>query len=201
MAAARQDAGVPALHEDDLDPDPIAQFLSWYADAGTDAVTLVTASADGEPAGRMVLLKGADERGFAFFTNFTSPKARDLAANPRAALVFYWPPERQVRVAGPVARVGDDESQRYWRSRPRGSRLSAWASHQSEVVASRAELEARVAELDARFGDDIPNPPFWGGFRLVPRSIEFWHHRDDRLHDRLRYRRDGEAWVVERLSP
>lgn len=192
---------MPALHEDDLDPDPIAQFLAWYAEAGTDAVALVTASADGEPAGRMVLLKGADERGFAFFTNYTSPKARDLAANPRAALIFHWPPERQVRVSGPVARVGEDESARYWRSRPRGSRLSAWASHQSEVVASRAVLEARVADLDARFGDDVPSPPFWGGFRLVPRTVEFWHHRHDRLHDRLRYRREGEAWVIERLSP
>ncbi|MGI8684387.1 MAG: pyridoxamine 5'-phosphate oxidase [Acidimicrobiales bacterium] len=192
---------MPGLHEDDLDPDPIAQFSAWYGDAGTDAVALVTASADGEPAGRMVLLKGADERGFAFFTNYTSPKARDLAANPRAALVFHWPPHRQVRVAGPVTKVDQDESERYWRSRPRGSQLSAWASHQSEVVPSRVVLEARVAELDARFGPHVPSPPFWGGFRLVPSTIEFWQHRDDRLHDRLRYRREGEDWVIERLSP
>jgi len=192
---------MPGLQEDDLDPDPIAHFSAWYADAGTDAVALVTASADGEPAGRMVLLKGADERGFAFFTNYTSPKARDLAVNPRAALVFHWPPDRQVRVAGPVTKVDQEESERYWRSRPRGSQLSAWASHQSEVVASRAVLEARVAELDARFGDAVPSPPFWGGFRLVPRTVEFWHHRDDRLHDRLRYRREGDRWVIERLSP
>ncbi len=192
---------MPGLHEDDLDADPVAQFSAWYAEAGTDAVALVTASADGEPAGRMVLLKGADERGFAFFTNYTSPKARDLTANPRAALVFYWPPHRQVRMAGTVERVGADESERYWRSRPRGSQLSAWASHQSEVVPGRDALEARVAELDARFGDAVPSPPFWGGFRLVPRTVEFWHHRDDRLHDRLRYRREGDRWVIERLSP
>jgi pyridoxamine 5'-phosphate oxidase len=192
---------VPGLHEDDLEPEPVAQFRSWYAEAGTDAVALVTASADGEPGGRMVLLKGADDRGFTFFTNYTSPKARDLAANPRAVLLFYWPPDRQVRVAGRAAKVGEDESERYWRSRPRRSRLSAWASHQSEVIPSRATLEDRVAELDARFGDDVPSPPFWGGFRLVPETVEFWHHRDDRLHDRLRYRRDAGAWVVERLAP
>lgn len=192
---------MPTLREDDLDPDPIAQFLAWYGEAGTDAVALVTASGDAVPSGRMVLLKGADERGFAFFTNYTSPKARDLAANPRAALVFHWPPDRQVRVSGPVAPVSPDESERYWRSRPRGSQLSAWASHQSEVVPSRAALEARVAELDARFGDQVPRPPFWGGFRLEPHAIELWQHRHDRLHDRLRYRRDGEHWVVERLAP
>jgi len=192
---------VPGLHEDDVDPEPLVQFRAWCAEAGTDAVALVTASADGDPAGRMVLLKAADERGFAFFTNYTSPKARDLAANPRAALLFHWPPHRQVRVAGPVTRLGAEESGRYWRSRPRGSQLSAWASRQSEVVTSRAALEARVAELDARFGDEVPSPPFWGGFRLAPHTIEFWHHREDRLHDRLRYRRDGGGWIVERLSP
>jgi pyridoxamine 5'-phosphate oxidase len=192
---------MPGLHEDDLDADPLVQFHTWYAEAGTDAVALVTASAEGAPAGRMVLLKGADERGFAFFTNYTSPKARDLAANPRAALLFHWPPDRQVRVTGPVEKVGQDESERYWYSRPRRSRLSAWASHQSEVVPSRAVLEARVDELDDRFAGDVPSPPFWGGFRLVPQTIEFWHHRDDRLHDRLRYRREGVGWVVERLSP
>ena len=192
---------MPELREDDVDPDPIAQFHAWYVEAGTDAVALVTASADAAPAGRMVLLKGADRRGFAFFTNYTSPKARDLAANPQAALLFYWPPDRQVRVTGPVAPVDAGESERYWRTRPRGSQLSAWASRQSEVVPNRAALEARVAELDARFPGDVPSPPFWGGFRLVPRTVEFWQHREDRLHDRLRYRRSGDRWVVERLSP
>ena len=192
---------MPELRRDDVDPDPIAQFHAWYAEAGTDAVALVTASADAEPAGRMVLLKGADERGFAVFTNYTSPKARDLTANPRAALLFYWPPDRQVRVTGPVTRLEAEESERYWRSRPRGSQLSAWASHQSEVVPNRAALEARVAELDARFPGEVPSPPFWGGFRLVPEALEFWQHRDDRLHDRLRYRHSGGDWVIERLSP
>lgn len=192
---------VAELREDDVDPDPLAQFLAWYATAGTDAVALVTASADGVPAGRMVLLKGADARGFTFFTNYTSPKAKDLEANPWAALLFYWPPSRQVRVSGEAHRVGRAESERYWRSRPRGSRLSAWASRQSEVVTGREALEARVAELSARFGDDVPSPPFWGGYRLVARTVEFWQHRDDRLHDRLRYRRVGDGWVIERLAP
>ena len=190
------------LREEDLDPDPISQFRAWYADAGTDAVNLVTASADAVPSGRMVLLKGADHRGFAFFTNYTSAKGRDLAANPQAALVFHWPPDRQVRVSGDVRRLDAEESERYWRSRPRASQLSAWASRQSGVVPSREHLEARVAELGARFGDgEIPSPPFWGGFRLVPHAIEFWHHRDDRLHDRLRYRWSEGNWVIERLAP
>lgn len=165
-------------------------------------MALVTASAEAEPAGRMVLLKGADHQGFAFFTNYTSAKGRDLAANPRAALLFYWPPDRQVRVTGGVHRVGPEESERYWRTRPRGSQLSAWASRQSEVVPSREALEAKVAELATRFGaGEIPSPPFWGGFRLVPEVVEFWHHRDDRLHDRLRYRMADGAWVRERLAP
>ena len=165
-------------------------------------MALITASAEGEPSGRMVLLKGADHRGFAFFTNYTSAKGRDLAANPRAALLFHWPPHHQVRVSGAVAKVEAEESERYWRTRPRASQLSAWASRQSQVIPSREALEARVAELDARFGAaEVPSPPFWGGFRLVPEAIEFWHHRDDRLHDRLRYRLVGGAWARERLAP
>jgi pyridoxamine 5'-phosphate oxidase len=189
------------LNEDDVDPDPIAQFLSWYREAGTDAVALATATPDGVPSDRMVLLKGIDQRGFAFYTNYHSAKARDLAANPRASLLFFWPPDRQVRVSGPVARVETDESERYWASRPRASQLSAWASHQSEVIESRAVLERRVAELDAEFGEVVPSPPFWGGFRLVPEIVEFWHHREDRLHDRLRYRRTADGWALERLAP
>jgi pyridoxamine 5'-phosphate oxidase len=189
------------LNEDDVDSDPIVQFLSWYGEAGTDAVALVTASSEGEPSGRMVLLKGVDERGFAFYTNYDSAKARDLAANPRAALVFFWPPDRQVRVSGAVERVTDEETERYWRNRPRASQLSAWASRQSEVIESRTVLERRVAELDARFPEEVPPPPFWGGYRLVPESIEFWHHREDRLHDRLRYRWVAGGWVIERLAP
>ena len=192
---------MPGLNEDDVDADPIAQFLSWYGEAGTDAVALVTASAEGEPSGRMVLLKGVDERGFVFYTNYDSAKARDLADNPRAALVFFWPPDRQVRVSGPVETATPEESERYWRNRPRASQLSAWASHQSEVIESRAVLERRVAELDTRFPEEVPPPPFWGGYRLVPEAVEFWHHREDRLHDRLRYRRAGGGWVIERLAP
>ena len=190
------------LSEDDLDPDPMAQFHAWHAEAGSrPEVALATASPDAVPSVRMVLLKSADERGFAFFTNYGSDKAKDLIANPRASLLFFWAPDRQVRVAGPVALVGPEESDAYWRSRPRGSQLGAWASRQSEVIADRAQLERRLAEATERFPGEVPRPAFWGGFRIVPETLEFWHHRDDRLHDRLRYRRDGEGWVIERLSP
>ena len=187
----------------DLDPDPIVQFRRWHAEAGTDAVALATAGPDGAPSARIVLLKGADERGFVFHTNYASAKARDLAANPRAALTFHWPPDRQVRVAGRVERLAAEECDAYWDSRPRGSQLGAWASRQSEVVESRAALERRLSELEREMaGGPVPRPPFWGGFRVRPDSVEFWHHRDDRLHDRLRYRpRAGGGWAVERLSP
>jgi len=192
------------VFEDELGPDPIAQFDAWYREAGTDAVCLVTASRDGAPGGRMVLLKGHGQRGFDFYTNFDSAKGCDLAENPRAALVFHWLPHRQVRVSGTVSRIDDKEAEAYWRNRPRASQLSAWASHQSQVVDSRQALEQRVAELEQRFADDVPRPPFWGGYRIAPETIEFWHHREDRLHDRLRYRR-GEAgdgtWARERLAP
>ena len=191
------------MFEDELGPDPIAQFDAWYREAGTDAVCLVTASKEAIPGGRMVLLKGHDERGFAFYTNFDSAKGRELRENPRAALVFHWLPHRQVRVTGTVSRVDDSESNAYWRNRPRPSQLSAWASRQSEVIETRQTLEQRVAELAERFPGDVPQPPFWGGYRLRPKTIEFWHHREDRLHDRLRYRRDedGDGWIRERLAP
>ena len=190
------------LDEGDLDPDPIRQFRIWHGEAGAPPeVALATASADGIPSARMVLLKGVDDRGFSFFTNYESAKARDLAANPRAALLFHWQPGRQVRAGGPVVRAGDEESDAYWVTRPRGSQLGAWASRQSEVIGSRGELERRLAEASARFSGDVPRPPFWGGYRVVPEVVEFWHHRDDRLHDRLRYRRVDPGWVIERLSP
>ncbi len=187
----------------DLDPDPIRQFQRWHGEAGTDVVTLATSTPDGEPTARMMLIKEADERGFVFHSNYGSVKARALAANPRAALVFFWPPDRQVRVTGPVERLSGEESEAYWRSRPRASQLGAWASRQSEPIASRAVLERRLAELQTEYdGRDVPPPPFWGGFRLVPDAIEFWHHREDRLHDRIRYRRDAAGgWLVERLAP
>ena len=190
------------LQETDVDSDPVLQFLAWYGQADSEAVALATASAAGVPSVRMVLLRGADPNGFVFYTNLTSAKGRDLAANPRAALCFFWPPDRQVRVSGSVRPVEPEESERYWRNRPRASQLSAWASRQSQLVDSRDALEQRVAELADHFGDDdVPLPPFWGGYRLTPELVEFWHHRDDRLHDRLRYRRENGSWVIERLAP
>jgi len=188
---------------DDLDHDPIAQFLAWYEVAGLEGtVCLATAGADGAPDARMVLLKGVDDRGFAFYTNEASAKGAQIAANPRAALVFHWSP-RQVRVRGRVEAVDDAEADAYWSTRPRGAQLGAWASRQSSVIASRIELEARLAEVAARFSGDVPvpRPPYWRGYRVVPDEIEFWHHRDDRLHDRVFYRRVDGTWSRARLSP
>jgi pyridoxamine 5'-phosphate oxidase len=200
-----------ALREADLDPDPFVQFTRWYDDAvehgelQPDAMVVATCTPDAVPSARMVLLRGVDERGFCFYTNYDSRKGRELDANPRAAIAFHWPEVlRQVRATGAVERVDDTESDAYWNNRPRASRVSAWASEQSEVVGSREELEARVVELEARFADgDVPRPPGWGGYRVVPDDVEFWQHRDDRLHDRLRYaRRAGAAgWRIERLQP
>ncbi|HEX2432318.1 MAG TPA: pyridoxamine 5'-phosphate oxidase, partial [Gaiellaceae bacterium] len=184
------------LRRRDLDPDPLRQFEHWYEEAGRvvefpETVALATATEDGSPSVRMVLAKGFDERGFKFHTGHGSRKARELAATCRGALLFYWHPlGRQVRVEGPVERVSDDESEEYFRTRPRGGQIAAWASAQSEVIGSREELEARVAELEREFeGRDVPLPPHWGGYRLQPEVWEFWQHRESRLHDRFRYER------------
>ncbi len=194
-----------------LDPDPVVQFGRWFDEAvraglpEPNAMTLATASAEGRPSARMVLLKGFDARGFVFFTNYESRKGAELAANPWAALVFHWGPlERQVRVEGRVERTGREESAAYFRSRPLGSRLGALASAQSRVLPDRGTLERRVAELEARHAaGEVPLPDFWGGYRLVPDALELWQGRPDRLHDRFRYtRRDGvPGWAIERLSP
>jgi pyridoxamine 5'-phosphate oxidase len=192
------------LLESQVDPDPLRQFARWCDEAGDElgTVALATATPEGAPSLRMVLLKGAGEDGLTFFSNYDSRKGTELAANPRAALLAYWPGVgRQVRVEGAVTRLGRDESDAYFASRPSGSRVSAAASPQSAVVADRADLERRVADVRGRHGDDPPRPENWGGYRLAPASWEFWQHRDDRLHDRLRYRRDGTTWVVERLAP
>jgi pyridoxamine 5'-phosphate oxidase len=198
-----------SLLETAIASDPLEQFRRWYADAGSagirapHAMALATASADGAPSVRMVLLKGFDADGFVFFTGYASRKAGELQENPRAALLFHWDPlGRQVRVEGNVARVPAEESDDYFATRPRGAQLAASASLQSSVITNREELEARMDEIrTAREGHPIPRPEHWGGYRLTPASYEFWQHRDDRAHDRLRFLRDGGGWLVERLAP
>jgi pyridoxamine 5'-phosphate oxidase len=196
------------VDERNLHPDPMVQFRAWFDEAVADgvrepdAMTLATASVAGLPSARTVSLRGFDERGFAFYTSYRSPKAHDLDENPRAAIVFHWREvERQVRATGTVTQLSREESLAYWRNRPLGSRLSALVSPQSEVVGDRAELETAYEEAAARFGDDPPLPELWGGYVVTPVEIELWEGRPNRLHDRVRYRRVDDGWVRERLAP
>lgn len=210
IADLRRDYARATLTESDVDADPIRQFERWFADARSaevlepNAMTLASATRDGRPSARMVLLKGVDARGFVFYTDYRSRKGTELSENPHAALVVYWGElERQVRVIGTVARVSVEESEAYYRSRPFGSRVGAWASVQSEVLDERAALEQRWAELAERYeGTEPPLPPHWGGYRVTPQEIEFWQGRRSRLHDRIVYRAEESGeWVRERLSP
>jgi pyridoxamine 5'-phosphate oxidase len=206
----RKDYTLAGLDEADLDPDPVVQFRTWFAEAQAiqgiepHAMTLATADPAGNPSARTVLLKGLDERGFVFYTNYQSLKGTQLAANPRAELLFYWPElERQVRIHGQVEQIDRAASESYFRSRPVGSQLAALVSAQSTVIPNRAALEEAYQSLEATYKtDQVPSPGHWGGYRVIPAWIEFWQGRVNRLHDRLRYRRDsGGEWIVERLAP
>jgi pyridoxamine 5'-phosphate oxidase len=208
--SARYDHAIRGLRRRDLDPDPIKQFANWFTaaiEAGirdVNAMSLATASADARPFVRIVLLKGFDQDGFVFFTNYESQKGRQLDANPHAALAFYWIElDRQIRINGPTEKTSREESERYFHSRPSGSQLGAWASHQSKAIDGRKILEARLAKMTERFADQvIPLPPQWGGYRVRPETMEFWQGRPNRLHDRFRYQRQSDgSWLIERLAP
>jgi pyridoxamine 5'-phosphate oxidase len=209
LGRMRQEYEARGLRKADLLADPLEQFRRWFDEAcmapllEPNAMTLATVDAAGQPAARTVLLKGIDRRGLVFYTNLASRKARELAANAKTALLFWWPPHaRQVRFEGAIEPVADAEADAYFATRPRGSQIGAWASAQSSVIADRAALEAAEQEIAERFaGGPVPRPPFWGGYRLVPERVEFWQGRTNRLHDRLRYTREAEGWHIERLAP
>ena len=209
LAELRREYTLAGLRRADLDADAIGQFQKWFAQALTaeivepNAMTLATVGADGQPSTRIVLLKGVDERGFSFFTNYESRKGRELAGNPKAALTFFWAGlERQVSIGGTVKKLSREESEAYFAVRPIGSQRGAWVSKQSTIVENRAYLEKRLGEVTAELGEKVPMPPYWGGYVLEPTSVEFWQGRPNRLHDRFRYTRgSGGSWKIERLSP
>ncbi len=210
ISELRRDYARESLDERDVDADPIVQFERWFHQARNaellepNAMALATADASGVPSVRMVLLKAADANGFVFFTNYESRKGKELDANPHASLCFWWDAlQRQVRVSGPVSRVSTEESREYFVSRPHGSQLGAWASHQSSVLGSRGQLELEMARLSEQYpeGSAVPLPPIWGGYRLAPHSMEFWQGRSSRLHDRIAYERKNGVWTILRLSP
>ena len=208
IAGIRSEYLRATLDESEVARDPFTQFGAWFEAAlraqlpGPNAMCLATADAAGAPDARTVLLKGFDERGFVFYTNTQSRKGRELAANPRATLLFFWAElERQVRIEGRVEPVSAAEADEYYRSRPLGARHGAWASPQSEVLPNRSTLEAKLAEVTRALGEDPPRPPHWSGYRVVPHALEFWQGRPSRLHDRVRYRQDRGSWIIERLAP
>jgi len=209
VAALRQEYGAHGLRRAELDPDPVKQFSLWFTaavEAGipdVNAMTLATVAENGQPTARVVLLKGFDQDGFVFYTSYRSEKGQHLARNPKVALVILWKElERQVRIEGETKKVSREESARYFHSRPLGSQLGAWASHQSDVIDARRMLEARLAEMEERFaGQEIPLPPGWGGYRVKPSRIEFWQGRPNRLHDRFRYVQEKSGWRMDRLAP
>lgn len=208
LADIRRNIDSDGLRQSDMARDPFAQFAAWMNDAlrsdilDANAMTVATVGNDNKPSARVVLLKGFDENGFVFFTNYESKKGRDLAANPNASLNFFWPQlHRQIAIYGSIEKVSREESEKYFKSRPVDSQIAAWASAQSSEIASREVLETRFDEFREKFGTQVPLPPFWGGYRLTPGRFEFWQGRQNRMHDRFCYTREGESWQIHRLSP